>query len=169
VDICFVFFNLYSFKLRQGGEDKFRWDPLKRGKLDVRSFYDVLVPHDNTHFLWKIIWRNKATLRAVFFAWTTSLGKILTADNLRKRHVIIVDWCCICKRNEEFEDHVLLHYEIANALWSALFSRVGLAWVIPKRVIDLFACRKLGGSPQSAAMWKWFHHASKVSLEWKKW
>ncbi len=63
-------------------------------------------------------------------------------------------------KSKEFVDHLFL------VSCGVLFSIVlGLAWVIPKRVIDLFACRKLGGSPQSAAMWKWFHHASKVSLE----
>jgi len=34
----------------------------------------------------------------VFFAWTVALRKILIFDNLRKMNVILVDWCCICKR-----------------------------------------------------------------------
>jgi hypothetical protein len=46
------------------------------------------------------VWRTKAPLRAAFFAWSAALGKILTMDNLRKRHVIVVDRCCMCKRNE---------------------------------------------------------------------
>jgi len=40
----------------------------------------------------------------------------------------------------EFVNHLLLHYEVASALWSAIFNRVGLAWVMPKRIVDLFAC-----------------------------
>jgi hypothetical protein len=55
----------------------------------MRSFYNILVPHDNTHFPWKRIWQSKVPLRVTFFAWT-ALGKILTADNLRKRHIIVV-------------------------------------------------------------------------------
>jgi hypothetical protein len=52
-------------------------------------------------------------------------------------------------------DHLLLHCEIVNALWSAIFCRVGLSLVMPRRVVDLFACwRGLSGNPQSAAMWK---------------
>lgn len=31
----------------------------KRGLFDVKSFYNVLLPHDSTHFHWKNIWRNK--------------------------------------------------------------------------------------------------------------
>jgi hypothetical protein len=52
-------------------------------------------------------------------------------------------------------NYLLLYCEIACALWSAIFSRVGLALVMPRRVIDFFACyRGLCGSLQSAVVWK---------------
>jgi hypothetical protein len=44
----------------------------------------VLIPLES-------IWRNKVPLIVAFFAWTTTLGKILTLDNLTKRHVIVVE------------------------------------------------------------------------------
>jgi hypothetical protein len=53
-----------------------------------------------------------------FFAWSVVVGKILTIDNLRKRHVIMVDRCCMCKRNGEFVDHLCLHCEVACVLWN---------------------------------------------------
>ena len=40
-------------------------------------------------------------IRLVFFAWSAALGKILTMDNPRKRHVMVVDWCYICKKSAE--------------------------------------------------------------------
>jgi hypothetical protein len=90
-----------------------------------------------------------------FFSWTSTLGKILTMDNLWKLHVIVVDWCCMYKRSGEFVDHLLLHCEIASALWSAIFSLVGLAWVTPKRVVDLFACwRGFGRQFSKRNVWK---------------
>jgi hypothetical protein len=50
--------------------------------------------------------------------------KILTLDNLRKNNVIVVDWCCMCKRNGDFINHVFLHCEVAriiiNVKWSCL-------------------------------------------------
>jgi hypothetical protein len=52
----------------------------------------------------------------------------------------MVDWCCMCEMSGEFVDHLILHCEIANALWTAISSCIGLAWVMPKRVVDLFAC-----------------------------
>jgi hypothetical protein len=51
-------------------------------------------------------------------------------NNLKKRCVIVVDRCCLCKRNVEFVDHLLLHYEVACALWNAIFSHFGISWVM---------------------------------------
>ena len=39
----------------------------------------------------------------------------------------------MCKKNEKSVDHLLLHYEIVDALWNTIFSNVGLAWVMPRR------------------------------------
>jgi hypothetical protein len=45
----------------------------------------------------------------------------------------------MCKRDGESVDHLLIHCDIASALWSAIFSRFGLAWVMPRQVLDLCA------------------------------
>jgi len=92
------------------------------------------------HFLWKSVWQTQTPSQAAFFAWSVVLDKILTMDNLRKMHVILVDRCCMCKRNGESVDHLLLHCDVAYALRSALFTRFGLSWVMSRRVFDLFAC-----------------------------
>jgi hypothetical protein len=46
---------------------------------------------------------------------TMTLGKTLTLDNLRKRNVIVVDWCCMCKRSRESIDNLLLHCEVSGS------------------------------------------------------
>jgi len=89
-----------------------------------------------------------------FFAWTAALGKILTLDNLRKKRVIVIDRCCMCKMTGETVDHLLLHCEVARALWYVILSRFGLSWVMPFRVVDLFACWWPGGRSRSAVVWK---------------
>jgi hypothetical protein len=78
----------------------------------VRLFYSVLIPHDSTPFPWGCIWESKAPLRVGFFAWSTALGKILTLDNLRKRHIIVVDCYCMCKKSRETVDHLLHHCDL---------------------------------------------------------
>jgi hypothetical protein len=60
-------------------------------------------------------------------------------DNLRKRHVIVIDRCCMCNMNGEIVDH-LLHCEVARVLWNAIFSRFSLFWAMPLWLVDLFAC-----------------------------
>jgi hypothetical protein len=93
-------------------------------------------------------------LKVAFFAWTAAQRKILTLDNLRKKRVIVIDRCCMCKMNGESVDHLLLHCEVARALWNAIFSRFSLFWVMPLRVVNLFACWWTGGRSRNAAVWK---------------
>lgn len=102
------------------------WVPSKRRLFDVRSFYNVLVCNDGTPFPLKTIWRIEVLLRVTFFAWSATLKKILTMENVRKLHVIVVDWCCMCKRNGEFMDHLFIHCDVVCTLWNAIFNRVGL-------------------------------------------
>jgi hypothetical protein len=84
----------------------------------------------------KSIWSVNAPSRVVFFVWMTILEKILTLDNLRKRNVIVVDWCCMCKNSEESIDLLLLHSEVERDFWSSLFNLFGV-WVMPRRVREL--------------------------------
>jgi hypothetical protein len=111
------------------------------------------------------VWWTQAPPRAAFFVWLAALGKILTLDNLRKRHMIVVNRCCMCKRSEETDDHFLLDCEVAFALWSAFFGRFELSCVMPRRVFKLLAVGGPGeerrgggggggGGGWSAAVWK---------------
>jgi hypothetical protein len=44
--------------------------------------------------------------------------------------------------------------DVAFALWSALFTRFGLSWVMPSSVIKLFVCWWTSGRSKSFAIWK---------------
>jgi hypothetical protein len=127
VDVLASISLLYSSKVDREGEDQFWWSSSHKGKFDVRYFYKVLACKEAVHFSWKSIWLTKAPLKVVFFAWVAALGKILTLDNLIKKCVIVIDRCCMSKMNGEFMDHLLLHYEVARALWNAIFSRFNLS------------------------------------------
>ena len=103
----------------------------KKGVFDVKSFYNVLIPNDSNPFPQRYIWWSREPLRVTFFAWFAALGKIFTVDNLRKQKIIIVDWCCLHKKSGKTVGHLLLHFEIASALWYSIFCLFGLAWVMP--------------------------------------
>jgi hypothetical protein len=68
--------------------------------------------------------------------WKTTLGKNLTLDNLRKRHV---DRCCMCKKRGESIDHLLLHNKVAKDLWVLVLSLFETEWIIPQRILELLA------------------------------
>ena len=85
-----------------------------------------------------MIWQSKVPPRVAFFAWSTSLGKILTTNNCRKRHVLVLDWCYLCKRCRESVGHLLLHCPIAWELWSLAFCLFGIHWVMPHTILKLF-------------------------------
>jgi hypothetical protein len=79
----------------------------------VKSFYKALAGQEVFSFPWKSIWHVRAPSRVSFFVWTVALGKILTHDNLRRRNIGVVEWCCMCKKSGEFIEHLLLQCDVA--------------------------------------------------------
>lgn len=59
-------------------------------------------------------------------------GKILTNDNLRKRGVILVGWCSLCRCSGETMDHLLINCDYVyacGAMWNlALLCLMGILW-----------------------------------------
>uniref|UniRef100_A0A2N9F0T2 Reverse transcriptase domain-containing protein n=1 Tax=Fagus sylvatica TaxID=28930 RepID=A0A2N9F0T2_FAGSY len=82
---------LYSCSLKGVGEDWLCWRNRATKGFTVKDYYGCLCPPFVASFPWKIIWKAKVPPRIAFFSWTAALGKILTIDNLRKRHLIIID------------------------------------------------------------------------------
>jgi hypothetical protein len=155
VEVVTSFYQrLQTVSIRMGHQDKLWWSPSKRGRFKVKDFFRALSNEEDYGFPWKSVWRTKAPPRAAFFVWSAALGKILTLDNLRKRQVIVVNRCYMCKKEGESVDHLLLHCEVAHALWCNIFSRLGLSWVMPSCVSELCACWCSSGRTRSAVVWK---------------
>lgn len=61
--------------------------------------------------------------------------KLNTNDLIHKQTsncilLLLLQWCIICRRDEETIDHLLLHCPMALLLWHQLFSIVGMDWVV---------------------------------------
>ena len=125
---------LYDNLPTSSSHDCVMWLPLKR-VFELRSYHNALRGSTCTFFPWKSIWMVKVPSKMVFFVWTAGLLKILIVNNLHKRHILIVDWCCMCKCSGEFIDHLLPHCSMATDKWSFVFT---LSWVMPKSVVELF-------------------------------
>ena len=71
----------------------------------------------------------KAPLRVAFFVWTAALGKILTLDSLRKRNIMVMEWCYMCKQCGESIDHLFFHFEVSTEIWNVFLQLFGVDWV----------------------------------------
>ena len=100
---------VYSSKVRGLGPDRVCWKPARSRGFEVRGFYLSFYPSTLLSFPWRMIGNSKVPPRVAFFSWFASLGKILTTYNLCKRHVLVLDWCYMCKNCRESVDHLLLH------------------------------------------------------------
>ena len=87
-----------------------------------------------------------------FFLWTAARGGILTIDNIVKKNLPLVNWCYLCRCEEETMDHLLIHCKYAHTLWSEVLRLFGVQWVMPKNVVSLLS-----------AWWNWLgSHTSNV-------
>ena len=128
---------VYASIVRGFGPDKVCWKPARNRGFQVRGYYSSFYPPTLVSFPWRMIWQLKVPPRVAFFSWSASLGKVLTTNNLRKRWVIVLDWCYMCKRCGESVDHLLLHCSIAWELWSLVFYLFGIQWAMPHTVLEL--------------------------------
>ncbi len=157
---------LYSCSITRGRLDSLHWKLSHGRKFEVKSFYKELTQVDQFPFPWKSIGKVKVPTRVAFFTWIAALGKILTIDNLRKRKVLILDWCCMCKSGGESVNHLLLHCPITRDLWDMVFTLFGVCWVMPKGVEDLLACwAGRFGKGEAASIGKIIPHC----LMWNIW
>ena len=75
----------------------------------------------------------------------------------------------MCKSNGESVNHLLLHCSVAQELWSLIFALFGIAWVMPRGVVDLLSCWSgRFGNPESGAIWKAIPHCLMWCL-WREW
>ena len=113
------------------------WNGSSKEGFQVKSYYRALLPIAGCCVPWKSIWKTKAPPRVAFFVWAAGLGRILTIDNLRRRHIVVLDWCCMCKKSGESIPHLLLHCVVARELWNFIFGIFDIYWVMPFGVLDL--------------------------------
>ena len=150
---------LYQSDVKGCGQDKVWWQGSIGKGFQVKLFYKALLPSNGLSVPWKSIWKTKVPPRVSFFVWIATMDRILTMQNLRRRHVMVIDWCYMCKASGESTDHLLLHCPIATDLWNCMFSLVGIQWVMPKGVLELLACWQEGrGKSKIQDLWNSIPH-----------
>lgn len=131
----------------QHAVDKLIWWPGKHGKFSTKSFYYSIMgwspPRRATpipHFPGVSIWGSRVPSKISFFAWCAAHERVLTIDNLRKRHFpgFTPNSCLFCAYVLESVNHLFLHCPFSWWIWCCVLGESGLCWVSPGRVIDLF-------------------------------
>jgi hypothetical protein len=154
---------LYHLKIKRTVVDQLRWPCTTSGLFEVRSYYRLLTSHNTTHFPWRSIWQSRVPHKVAFFTWLVAQGKILTLDNLRRRGLWVLDWCFMCKKAGESVNHLMIHCEYAQELWTMIFCLFGVSWVMPQTTYDLLHCWRRKGP--AYVVW----NAIPSSLMWLLW
>jgi exonuclease III len=157
---------LYAKAGLGSGIDAIRWGAAKSKCFTVGSYYRALSGTYHGSFPWKMIWKSRAPPRVAFFVWTVTLGRILTIDNLRRRNVMVLDWCCMCKKGAESVEHLLLHCPFVGEVWSMVFGLFGVVWVMPRTILELLECwQGCFGKHRNILIWRVIPHC----LMWCIW
>nr|XP_016509400.1 PREDICTED: uncharacterized protein LOC107826876 [Nicotiana tabacum] len=128
---------LYGQDMLQPSCDSWRWGLRGDGLFTVKSFYQSMLVREETTFPYSAIWIPRAPTNVCFFAWLAARGVILTAENLRKRGITLVNWCYMYKSSGEEVDHLMLHCPVSSALWRAILNLFGVQWVMPSTVKEM--------------------------------
>eukprot|EP00253_Pinus_taeda_P035640 PITA_35640 len=104
-------------------DDKFVWDP-NGGSYTVKEGYRALQNASaiNNWPLHKAAWRTECLPKVKLFNWTLLHGKILTAENLRKKGIHGPSICCMCREAEESSNHLFIECPFARSCWNLITS-----------------------------------------------
>ena len=139
--VALSFLEFIQSRIPRGTADSnFHWCLKGNGMFDTWSYYNIIRGTADSNFPWKGVWKAKIPRRVAFFMWTVVHGQILTFNNLMLRGHILVNRCCMCHRNEETMDHLLLHCSVAQSLWVYMLKIFGIHWVMPGSVESLVYC-----------------------------
>jgi hypothetical protein len=78
---------------------------------------------------------------------------------------VVLDWCCMSKRDGETINHLFLHCPAARDLWDLVFCLFGVDWVMPRGVLDMLSCWSRLSRRVNGAIWSMIPHC----LLWCLW
>lgn len=123
--------DLEGVRLLSNQVDVWRWKLEEMGVFSVSSAYKKLEGLVLREVLWREdekgvfakLWKSPAPSKVVAFAWRVLLNRIPTKGNLVLRNVLATgdnSLCVLCNRTDESAVHLLLHCDVASAVWLKL-------------------------------------------------
>jgi len=114
----------------KNNKDEFRWDPTGTN-YSIKASYDYLSSKEHPAIAWihwKILKKVEAIPKIKFFMWTLLKGKILTADNLKKRGIVGPSRCPNCNVAEESIQHLFISCPFAVSCWNNIIPSALSIW-----------------------------------------
>eukprot|EP00253_Pinus_taeda_P019011 PITA_19011 len=111
-----------------GVEDRYIWDS-SGGKFTVKEGYKILQATTQTAN-WNLhttAWKSECLPKIKYFNWTLLKGKILTAENLRKRGIQGPSRCCFCCNEEESTQHIFLLCPFVQSCWKQVINPITIS------------------------------------------
>jgi hypothetical protein len=99
-------------------EDSITWRWTRDGKFSVASAYRCQFRGCFTSLPATKIWRCFVEPKVKFVLWLVLHDKILTADNMLKKHSPCNQTCSLCFCMEETTAHLLTHCNFSEAAWN---------------------------------------------------
>lgn len=107
------------------------------GRFSVASFFSAIAGGPSTSNPVHRLWKMKTPPTVLAFSWLTLRGRILTIDNLHRRHRILVNACPMGMADKESMDHLYLGGKIAQVPWK-VFSQFDCRRILLHTILGLF-------------------------------
>ena len=102
------------FAPSQGSRDKFTW--LDSDLFSVKSCYASPLGPLASDIAWNFIWSSNTPSKISFFGWCAGHGGVMSERKLKRREFNLASKCCMCKKAEEIDSHLLLHCPFVSKL-----------------------------------------------------
>ncbi|KAF1875063.1 hypothetical protein Lal_00007679 [Lupinus albus] len=138
------FFNSFLDELKLAAlqtnkPDSWEWRHDKFKMFTVGSAYSILTSHDqvlatpyNDLFL---LWKSRAPLKVLSFAWRLFQNRIPTNDTLFRRGFSSSDGggtlCPFCNEHPESTDHLFSSCSLSYLVWQMIYKWLGITVVLP--------------------------------------
>lgn len=103
--------------------DEMLWTQDEERGFSVRSMCEALSPPSQIVFPSECIWNSHVQSKFSFLLWELWWNKIPTINNLIRRGLILLNWCCLCKGDGESIGHTFLHFPWSATFWNHFISK----------------------------------------------
>ncbi|XP_022869431.1 uncharacterized protein LOC111388851 [Olea europaea var. sylvestris] len=115
-DYALLLTSLHEVHIKVGEDDRSKWKSGRDGIYSVCTYLRSILGSTESSFPWKMT---------------------LTVDNLHRKGFYVTEWCYMCKRDGETNDHLFLHCEGVRWLWNTILTSQHMDWVMPRRMEDV--------------------------------